>query len=172
MARSSPALGLWPVFLSYVLSFIYIGIYWNNHHHMLQADAPSTAAVLWANLHLLFWFSLIPFTTGWMGENHFARLPTLFYGGNLLACAIAVLYIAGNSEEDRRSKSLLERAIGNDWKGKFHLSSISSACWATGSIAPFVGLMFYAGLLSSGPSRIAASRERSNPSDPTNDDEA
>ena len=82
-------LALLPVFLSYVLSFVYVGIYWNNHHHLLHASGTVNGAVLWANLHLLFWLSLIPFVTGWMGENHFERWPTVLYGINLLCCAIA-----------------------------------------------------------------------------------
>jgi uncharacterized membrane protein len=80
---------LFPVFITYVLSFVYLGIYWNNHHHMLQATRAINGKILWANMHLLFWLSLVPFTTGWMGENHFAPLPTAIYGVNLLACAIA-----------------------------------------------------------------------------------
>src|SRR4051794_17433569 len=78
-----------PVFLTYVLSFVYVGIYWNNHHHMLHATRSISGAVMWANLHLLFWLSLLPFTTGWMGENHFERWPTVLYGLNLLLCAVA-----------------------------------------------------------------------------------
>jgi hypothetical protein len=85
-SRAAPVV---PVFLSYVLSFVYIGIYWNNHHHMFRLAESIDGAVLWANLHLLFWLSLLPFTTGWMGENHFERWPTMLYGANLLACAIA-----------------------------------------------------------------------------------
>ena len=80
---------LLPIFLTYVLSFIYLGIYWNNHHHMLQATKSVNGKVLWANMHLLFWLSLVPFVTGWMGENHFATLPTAIYGAILLCCAIA-----------------------------------------------------------------------------------
>lgn len=80
---------LWPVFLSYTLSFLYIGIYWNNHHHLLQAANKVNGAALWCNLHLLFWMSLLPFSTDWMGENHFAKWPTFVYGLNLLLCAVA-----------------------------------------------------------------------------------
>src|ERR671924_504390 len=80
---------IWPVFLSYVLSFIYIGIYWNNHHHMMHVTNRVTGGILWANLHLLFWLSLVPFVTGWMGENHFAALPTAVYGVVMLCAAIA-----------------------------------------------------------------------------------
>src|ERR1700758_5013183 len=82
-------LPLWPVALSYILSFIYVGIYWNNHHHMMQAVCKVDGAVLWSNLHLLFWLSLLPFSTGWMGENHFARWPAMVYGVNLMLCALA-----------------------------------------------------------------------------------
>src|SRR5574338_1222709 len=80
---------LWPVFLSYVLSFVYLGIYWNNHHHMLHVTERVTGTILWANLHLLFWLSLVPFTTGWMGENHFAAVPTALYGIVLLMASIS-----------------------------------------------------------------------------------
>ncbi|MDB5596081.1 MAG: hypothetical protein JWM36_3042 [Hyphomicrobiales bacterium] len=102
---------LWPVFTSYVLSFIYIGIYWNNHHHMLQSVRHVNGIVLWSNLHLLFWLSLIPFTTGWMGENQFGQLPTLLYGANLLACAIAYYILQSRLLEGK--SSVLARAIGN-----------------------------------------------------------
>src|SRR5207253_2973203 len=86
---------LLPVFLSYVLSFVYVGIYWNNHHHMLQATKHVTGLILWANLHLLFWLSLFPFVTGWMGENHFSAVPTAVYGGVLLLAAIAYYLLQG-----------------------------------------------------------------------------
>lgn len=109
---------LYPVFLSYVLSFIYLGIYWNNHHHMLHASHQVTGAILWANLHLLFWLSLVPFTTGWMGENHFAPAPTALYGLVLLMAAVAYgilqrLIIAAQGRD-----SILQKAVGRDWKGK------------------------------------------------------
>jgi uncharacterized membrane protein len=108
-----------PVFLSYVLSFIYVGIYWNNHHHMLHAAHRVDGRVLWANLHLLFWLSLFPFATGWMGENHFAALPTAAYGVVLLAAAIAYFIlqrsiIGANGGTD----SKLAAALGNDLAGK------------------------------------------------------
>jgi uncharacterized membrane protein len=107
-----------PVFMSYVLSFIYLGIYWNNHHHLFQATEQVSGSILWANLHLLFWLSLFPFTTGWMGENGFASMPTAVYGFVLLMAAIAyyVLQCAIIAKEGR--DSLLARAIGRDWKGK------------------------------------------------------
>jgi TMEM175 potassium channel family protein len=111
-------LALWPVFLSYVLSFIYIGIYWNNHHHMLHATQHVSGGVLWANLHLLFWLSLIPFTTGWMGENHFASLPTALYGVVLLMAAIAYWLLQQCIVAANGAQSVLARAIGSDRKGK------------------------------------------------------
>lgn len=110
-----------PVFLSYVLSFIYVGIYWNNHHHMLHTVHRVSGAMLWANLYLLFWLSLFPFATGWMGENHFAPLPTAFYGFVLLMAAIAYLILQRLiiAVEDKRS--ILKQAVGCDWKGKASL---------------------------------------------------
>jgi uncharacterized membrane protein len=107
-----------PVFLSYVLSFVYLGIYWNNHHHMLHASHHTTGGMLWANLHLLFWLSLIPFVTGWMGENHFASLPTALYGLVLLLSAIAYVILQRLIIASQGPDSLLARAVGADWKGK------------------------------------------------------
>jgi len=109
---------LLPVFLSYVLSFIYLAIYWNNHHHMLHACTRVSGPILWANLHLLFWLSLIPFTTGWMGENHFAEMPTALYGIVLLMAAIAYYILQQTIIAAQGSDSLLRRAVGSDWKGK------------------------------------------------------
>jgi len=109
---------LLPVFLSYVLSFVYVGIYWNNHHHLLQASKKVSGRVLWANLHLLFWLSLFPFATGWMGENHFAAVPTALYGVVLLAAAIAYWYLQHSIIELHGEGSILKRALGSDWKGK------------------------------------------------------
>src|SRR5262245_41919354 len=111
-------LKLWPVFFSYVLSFIYLGIYWNNHHHMLHATHHVSGGVLWANLHLLFWLSLIPFTTGWMGEIHFAPLPTALYGAVLLMSAIAYWLLQQCIVAVNGGQSVLASAIGSDWKGK------------------------------------------------------
>jgi uncharacterized membrane protein len=107
-----------PVFASYVLSFIYVGIYWNNHRHLFHSATHVSAGILWANLHLLFWLSLFPFCTAWMGENHVAAMPTAFYGGVLLMAAIAyyVLQCAIVAREGRNS--LLASALGRDWKGK------------------------------------------------------
>ena len=112
---------LLPVFLSYVLSFVYVGIYWNNHHHMLHATRAVTGGVLWANLHLLFWLSLIPFVTGWMGENHFAAAPTALYGVVLLMSAIAYFVLQQVIVRVHGNESLLARAIGSDFKGKVSL---------------------------------------------------
>jgi len=106
------------VFLSYALSFTYVGIYWNNHHHLLHTCQRSTAGILWANLHLLFWMSLIPFTTGWMGENHFAVAPSAVYGVVLLMSAIAYYILQRQIICSQDEESLLQKAIGKDWKGK------------------------------------------------------
>ena len=109
---------LLPVFLSYVLSFLYVGIYWNNHHHMLHASSVVTGAVLWANLHFLFWLSLFPFTTGWMGENHFTAVPSALYGVVLLMAAIAYYLLQQAIIRAQGADSILKKAIGRDWKGK------------------------------------------------------
>lgn len=110
-------LPLLPVLLSYVLSFIYIGIYWNNHHHMLHVTHHVSGGVLWANLHLLFWLSLLPFASGWMGENHFAALPTALYGVVLLMAALAYWLLAHTIVVADGPQSALKRAIGKDRKG-------------------------------------------------------
>jgi uncharacterized membrane protein len=107
-----------PVFVSYVLSFVYVGIYWNNHHHMLHATTHVNGRVLWANLHLLFWLSLFPFTTAWMGENHFAPAPTALYGVVLFMAAIAYTILQRQIIAAEGPASPLARAIGLDWKGK------------------------------------------------------
>ena len=109
---------LWPVFLSYVMSFVYVGIYWNNHHHMLHVVHRVTGGVLWANLHLLFWLSLTPFVTAWMGENHFAPVPTALYGVVLLMAAIAYWILQRRILLSEGPDSLLARAVGTDFKGK------------------------------------------------------
>ena len=109
---------LLPVFLSYLLSFVYVGIYWNNHHHMLHVCSVVTGAMLWANLHLLFWLSLFPFATGWMGENHFTAAPTMLYGVVLLMAAIAYYLLQQTIIHAQGESSLLKKAIGSDWKGK------------------------------------------------------
>jgi len=107
-----------PVFLSYVLSFVYVGIYWNNHHHMLHTLTRVSGGVLWANLHLLFWLSLLPFATGWMGENHFGAMPTALYGVVLLAAAIAYWVLQQTIIGTQGEGSALKAAVGRDWKGK------------------------------------------------------
>jgi len=112
---------LLPVFLSYVLSFIYVGIYWNNHHHLFHLCRAVTGGVLWANLHLLFWLSLLPFATGWMGENHFTSVPTALYGGVLFMAAVAYYVLQQAIIRSQGQDSLLRQAIGNDWKGKLSL---------------------------------------------------
>src|SRR5712671_401867 len=107
-----------PNFLSYVLSFIYVGIYWNNHHHMLHTVEKVSGRILWANLHLLFWLSLFPITTGWMGDNHLAPTPTAIYGVVLLLAAIAYYILQRTIIAHQGRDSLLATAIGSDWKGK------------------------------------------------------
>lgn len=111
---------LWPVFVSYLLSFVYVGIYWNNHHHMLHATRQVSGAVLWANLHLLFWLSLIPFASGWMGENHFAPVPTALYGLVLLMSALAY-WLLQCALRRQPENHLLTAALGRDLKGKLSL---------------------------------------------------
>ena len=106
---------LLPVFLSYVLSFVYLGIYWNNHHHMLHTVTHVSGGVLWANLHLLFWLSLLPFATGWMGENHFTALPSALYGFVLLMAAMAYWWLQQLIIRAHGRDSLLARAVGGDW---------------------------------------------------------
>jgi uncharacterized membrane protein len=122
-----------PVLLSYVLSFIYVGIYWNNHHHMIHATRDVSGPILWANLHLLFWLSLFPFTTAWMGENHFARAPSAVYGAVLLMAAIAYWILQQLIIRSQGSNSLLKRAVGRDWKGKLspvlYLLGVLSTIW-------------------------------------------
>ncbi len=114
-------LPLTPVFLSYVLSFAYLGIYWNNHHHMLHTCDKVKGSILWANLHLLFWLSLIPFTTGWMGENHFATPPSALYGVVMLMAGIAYWILQQSIIASQGRDSLLKKAIGGDWKGKLSI---------------------------------------------------
>jgi TMEM175 potassium channel family protein len=122
-----------PVFLTYVLSFIYIAIYWNNHHHMLHATNSINGKILWANMHLLFWLSLVPFVTGWMGENHFAPLPTAVYGVVLLAAAIAYFILERLIIAQQGPNSKLAAAVGRDLKGK-----ISPLIYATAIPLAFV----------------------------------
>ncbi len=136
---------LLPVFVSYVLSFIYLGIYWNNHHHMLHTVERVNGAILWANLHLLFWLSLVPFVTGWVGENHFMPLPLALYGFVLFMCSVAYWILQRLILRAHGSDSILNRAIGRDLKGKLspflYLVAIISTfftSWIAGGIYTLV----------------------------------
>ena len=112
---------LLPVFISYALSFVYLGIYWNNHHHMLQAVHRVDGRILWANLHLLFWLSLVPFATGWLGETHFGRWPVSLYGAVLLLAAIAYFLLARSLVRLHGPESVIARALGSDFKGRISI---------------------------------------------------
>ncbi|QDL55347.1 TMEM175 family protein [Rhodoferax aquaticus] len=116
-------LPLWPVFLSYVLSFVYVGIYWNNHHHLLHAVKKVNGTMLWANLNLLFWLSLMPFATAWMGENHFATMPVVVYCVDLLMCALAFTVLQNCIIRHEGPDSVLRHAVGADLKGKVSVAS-------------------------------------------------
>jgi len=138
-----------PVLLSYVLSFIYLGIYWNNHHHLFQATEEVSGGILWANLHLLFWLSLFPFTTAWMGENHLAAIPTAIYGFVLLMAAIAYYILQRTIIAREGRDSLLAEAIGKDWKGKLspllYLAAIPLAflsSWTASALYVFAALLW------------------------------
>jgi uncharacterized membrane protein len=131
-----------PVFSSYVLSFVYLGIYWNNHHHMLHATGRVTGSILWANLHLLFWLSLVPFTTGWMGENHFAPAPSALYGAVLLMAAAAYLILQQRIIASQGADSLLRRAVGSDWKGKLS-PAVYVAAIAASFRSPWIAQALY-----------------------------
>jgi uncharacterized membrane protein len=138
-----------PVLLSYVLSFIYLGIYWNNHHHLFQATEEVSGGILWANLHLLFWLSLFPFTTAWMGENHLAAIPTAIYGFVLLMAAIAYYVLQRTIISKEGRESLLAQAVGRDWKGKLspllYLAAIPLAFvspWIAGGLYVFAALLW------------------------------
>jgi uncharacterized membrane protein len=140
---------LLPVFLSYVLSFIYVGIYWNNHHHMFHTVRTVNASILWANLHLLFWLSLFPFATAWMGENHAAPAPTAVYGFVLLMAAIAYYILQSLIIAQQGSDSLLALAVARDWKGKLspaiYLAGISLAYvhpWISSGLYAFAALVW------------------------------
>ena len=137
-----------PVFMSYVLSFIYVGLYWNNHHHMLHTATRVSGSVLWANLHWLFWLSLFPFVTGWMGEtwigeSHFGKLPAALYGVVLLGAAIAYMILQQTIINTQGSQSLLKEALGKDRKGK-----LSPVIYTLGIVVafhwPWLSLMCYA----------------------------
>jgi uncharacterized membrane protein len=141
---------LFPVFLSYVLSFVYLGIYWNNHHHMFHVVKQVKGSILWANLHLLFWLSLVPFVTGWMGENHFAPVPTALYGVVLLLAAVAYWILVRTILAVEGRHSLLAAAVGQDLKGNLslllYLIAIPSAFiheWIAGALYVAVALMWF-----------------------------
>lgn len=123
----SALVDLLPIFISYILSFIYVGIYWNNHHHLLQAVHRVNGKTLWANLHLLFWLSLIPFGTGWVGENNFATIPVAIYGTILLCAAIAYWILTESLLKSHGQDSQLAIAIGKDFKGKISVVIYSVA---------------------------------------------
>jgi uncharacterized membrane protein len=131
-----------PVFLSYILSFIYIGIYWNNHHHMMHAAHRVSGSVLWMNIHLLFWLSLVPFVTSWMGENHFSTWPVALYGVVMLMAGVAYYFLAHSLAGIHGKDSILAEALGNDWKGK-----ISVVIYAIGIglsfLHPYIGFGLY-----------------------------
>ena len=142
---------LGPVFLSYVLSFVNVGIYWNNHHHMLHAVKRVSAGILWANMHLLFWLSLMPFTTGWMGENHFAELPVAVYAFDLLMCGVAYSVLQGRIIKLHGDDSVLAQALGSDLKGKIsvvaYIAAIPMALfghsWPAGAVLIAVALLWF-----------------------------
>ncbi len=131
-----------PIVMAYVLSFVYLGIYWNNHHHMLHTVTRVTGGILWANLHLLFWLSLVPFSTGWMGENHFAPVPTALYGATMAMAGVAYFILQQVIIRAQGPNSLLRQAVGRDWKGNLsnvlNLGAIPLAFWR-----PWASLAIY-----------------------------
>ena len=133
---------LLPVFLSYVLSFVYVGIYWNNHHHLFQAVKHVNGAVLWANLHLLFWLSLFPFVTGWMGENHIATWPVVVYGGVLIMAGTAYYILVRVLLAAQGSDSTLARAVGSDFKGRISVVIYAAAIGLT-FVNSWIGIALY-----------------------------
>jgi uncharacterized membrane protein len=141
---------LLPIFLSYVLSFLYVGIYWVNHHHLFQVTKRVNSQVMWANIHLLFWLSLIPFTTGWMGENNFANLPTMLYGINLILAAFAYIILQIQILRIHGADSALAKAIGTDFKGRLSLGIYLVAIvlafwlpWVSGLLYGIVSLIWF-----------------------------
>jgi uncharacterized membrane protein len=138
-----------PVALTYVLSFVYLGIYWNNHHHLLQAAHRINGRILWANLHLLFWLSLVPFVTGWMGENHFAPLPTAVYGAVMLLSGVAYTILTRTIVIEEGPQSKLALAVGRDRKGNASIALYAAAIplafvnqWISDAIYVFVAMMW------------------------------
>ena len=142
---------LGPVFLSYVLSFANVGVYWNNHHHMLHAVKRVNGSILWANMHLLFWLSLMPFTTGWMGENHFGSLPVAVYAFDLLMCAVAYTILQAQIIKLQGQASVLAQAVGSDYKGKISVVAYTLAIpmallgysWLAGGLLIAIALMWF-----------------------------
>ncbi len=135
---------LFPVFLSYLLSFIYLGIYWNNHHHLLHAASKVTGGILWANLHLLFWLSLVPFVTAWMGENHFAPIPVALYGVILFMAGCAYFILARALASHHGADSAIARALGGDFKGKISLVAYAIAILVARSMPALAGVLYVA----------------------------
>ena len=137
--------GVWPVFLSYILSFVYLGIYWNNHHHLLHTCDRVTGGMLWANLHLMFWLSLIPFATGFMGENHFGPVPTALYGAVLFMAAMAYWILERTIIASQGSGSRLKKAVGSRWKEKtsplMYAAGVAISFWF-----PLIAIAIYAGV--------------------------
>ncbi|HXD76674.1 MAG TPA: TMEM175 family protein [Puia sp.] len=131
-----------PALLSYIISFIYIGIYWNNHHHMIYAVDKINGSILWANLHLLFWLSLVPFVTNWMGMNHFAKWPVVLYGAVLMMNAVSYTILAMLLVRETGPRSQLAIALGKDWKGKLSLV-IYAVAIALAFINPWLGFGLY-----------------------------
>ena len=149
-AAFADLLKLAPTFLSYVLSFIYIGIYWNNHHHMLYATERVNGAVLWANMHLLFWLSLLPVASGWIGENHFAPVPVAGYGFILFMLAVSYLLLVRTLTATHGKDSDFARRLGSDWKGKLPLVAYALAIllafinpWISMSIYTAIGVLWF-----------------------------
>ncbi len=151
--HSADLAALWelgPIFLSYILSFANVGIYWNNHHHLLHAVKHVSAGILWANLHLLFWLSLFPFTTGWMGENHFATWPVIIYGVNLLLAGLAYTFLVRAIIAAHGQESDIAKAIGSDFKGKVSIVAYVTAVavafynpWISGGLYIAVALLWF-----------------------------
>jgi uncharacterized membrane protein len=140
---------LWPRFWAYVLSFVFLGIYWNNHHHMFHVTKDVTGAILWANLHLLFWLSLVPFATAWLGETHVAPVPAAVYGGVLLSAGVAFTVLGRPIVKSQGPQSALEAAVGPDKKGKLSVLMYATAIplafvhpWISAAIYTAVALMW------------------------------
>jgi uncharacterized membrane protein len=133
---------VWPVLISYVLSFLNVAIYWNNHHHLLHTVHQVNGKILWANMNLLFWLSLLPFITGWMGENHFSRWPVVLYGADLIISGIAYYILSQVIIKSHGHESALGRAVGRDWKGQLSIV-IYAAGIGLSFVHPYIGLIIY-----------------------------